>query len=147
LDKNIERQIAKGLQEGNRRAWLRLYEAVLNDIVKTFENSKGQKLAVPQPNIWRIITKSRITKLGAAAAVIIAFILSMTLSDKTVAPAFSMNDVLAAMAKAEWLHMTWEFTKINTKSDTTGQEIRESWTRLELRWSGIRDTSSFKWQK
>jgi len=71
----------------------------------------------------------------------------MTLSDKTVAPAFSMNDVLAAMAKAEWLHMTWEFTKINTKSDTTGQEIRESWTRLELRWSGIRDTSSFKWQK
>jgi len=74
LDKNIERQIAKGLQEGNRRAWLRLYEAVLNDIVKTFENSKGQKLAVPQPNIWRIITKSRITKLGAAAAVIIAFV-------------------------------------------------------------------------
>lgn len=27
MDKNIERQIAQGLQQGNRQAWLRLYEA------------------------------------------------------------------------------------------------------------------------
>lgn len=76
--------------------------------------------------------KSKITKL-AAAAVIIAFIFSMTLLDKTVAPAFSMNDVLGAMAKAEWLHRTWEFTEINTESDTTGQEIKESWTSINPR--------------
>jgi len=100
--------------------------------------SEEMKQQTTRPNIspayiWRIIMKSPITKLATAAVVIIAFILSITLSDKTVAPAFGMNDVLAAMAKAEWLHRTWEFTEINTESDTTGQEIRESWTSINPR--------------
>ncbi len=108
-------------------------KAVLGNVIKAFEKSKNKKSALVQPSIWRIIMKSKITKFAASAAVIIAFILSMTLSDKTVAPAFGMNDVLAAMAKAEWLHMTWEFTEVNTGSDTAGRELKESWISVNPR--------------
>jgi RNA polymerase sigma-70 factor (ECF subfamily) len=43
LDKNIERQIAKGLQEGNRRAWLRLYEAYAEPVWKNIARLMGDK--------------------------------------------------------------------------------------------------------
>ena len=84
--------------------------------------------------------KSRITKLAAAAMIIIGIILSMTLLDKTVAPAFGIDDVLAAMAKAEWMHMTWEYAELNTGSEAVEQQIRESWSSVNPR----RDITIYK---
>ncbi len=45
-------------------------EAVLDDVLKAFEKSKNKKSVTHQPNIRRIIMKSRITKLSAAAVVV-----------------------------------------------------------------------------
>ena len=42
LDKNTERQIAKGLQEGNRRAWLQLYEAYARPVWKNIARLMGE---------------------------------------------------------------------------------------------------------
>ena len=44
----------------------------LNDILQAQENAKKTRLAKPQTNIWRIIMKSKITKLATAAVIIIA---------------------------------------------------------------------------
>jgi len=126
---NIEKLIKKTDIDTNAK----MDEVLLGEVLKAFEKSKKKKSTTPQQNIWRIIMKSRMTKFAASAAVIIAFILSMTLSDKTVVPAFGMNDVLAAMAKAEWLHMTWEFTEVNTGSDTAGRDLKESWISVNPR--------------
>ncbi len=41
LDKNTERQIAKGLQEGNRQAWLQLYEAYAKPVWKNIARLMG----------------------------------------------------------------------------------------------------------
>jgi len=41
LDKNTERQIAKGLQEGSRQAWLRLYEAYAEPVWKNIARLMG----------------------------------------------------------------------------------------------------------
>lgn len=41
LDKNTERQIAKGLQEGNRHAWLQLYEAYAEPVWKNIARLMG----------------------------------------------------------------------------------------------------------
>jgi len=125
--------IEKLLKDINIDTNVKTDDAVLGDVIEAFEKSRIKKTSAIEQNIWRIIMKSRITKFAASAAVIIAFILSMTLSDKTVAPAFGMNDVLAAMAKAEWLHMTWEFTEVNTGSDTAGRELEESWISVTPR--------------
>jgi len=124
----IERLIKKSRYKASPEA----YDKALGSFLQAVDAYEKQKPALTEPNMWRIIMKNRITKV-AAAAVIIAFILSMTLSDKTVAPAFGMNDVLAAMAKAEWLHTTWEFTEVNTGSDTAGRGLRESWISVNPR--------------
>jgi outer membrane lipoprotein-sorting protein len=46
-------------------------EAVFGDVIEAFEKSKNKKSASTQPNIWRIIMKSKITKLAAATVIII----------------------------------------------------------------------------
>lgn len=105
-----------------------LENKVLNRILqeqssKLREVSKSNK----QIQLWRIIMKSRITKFAAAAVIIIGIILSMTLLNKTVAPAFGMNDVLAAIAQAEWMHITWDYAKVDAGSDLAEREINERW--------------------
>jgi len=52
-------------------------EAVLGDVLKAFEKSKSKKSAAIEQNIWRIIMKSRITKLAAAAVIIIAMLIGI----------------------------------------------------------------------
>jgi len=46
-------------------------DAVLGDVIEAFEKSKKQKSALTEPDIWRIIMKSRITKLAAAVVIIV----------------------------------------------------------------------------
>jgi outer membrane lipoprotein-sorting protein len=52
-------------------------EVVRNRIFQAFEKSKQTKSALTEPNIWRIIMKSRITKLAAAAVIIIAILIGI----------------------------------------------------------------------
>ncbi len=44
-DKNIERQIAKGLQQGDRHAWLRLYEAYAEPVWRNIARLMGNDSA------------------------------------------------------------------------------------------------------
>ena len=48
-------------------------ETVLNDVLGAFEKSKSIKTNVTQPNVWRLIMKSRMIKLAAVAAVVLLF--------------------------------------------------------------------------
>jgi len=101
----------------------------LNDALAAHKRVIGSVSS--RPTIWRIIMKSRISKIGAAATVIIVgILLSMIVLDKTGAPAFGMAEVMAAMAKAEWMHMTWEYDEPNTGFELIEPEIRESWTSV-----------------
>ena len=60
-------------------------KAVLDDVLNALEDSKqlalskveGKKSAVIEPNIWRTIMKSPITKLAAAAVVVIAVLIGI----------------------------------------------------------------------
>ncbi|MHC4310277.1 MAG: hypothetical protein ACYSSN_10055 [Planctomycetota bacterium] len=54
-----------------------LDERVLGNVMGTLEELKKKTSAAIGPNIWRIIMKSRITKLAAAAVIIIAVILGL----------------------------------------------------------------------
>ncbi|MDH4239982.1 MAG: hypothetical protein OEW48_10505, partial [Phycisphaerae bacterium] len=70
--KNIEKHI-KNIYVESLPATTRaeLDERVLGNVMEALEESKKKKSAAIQPNIWRIIMKSRITKLGTAAVIII----------------------------------------------------------------------------
>jgi len=55
----------------------RIDEEVLGDVVEAFEKSKGKKTSAKEQNIGRIIMKSKITKIAAAAVIIIAVLIGI----------------------------------------------------------------------
>jgi len=56
-------------------------EEVLGEVVEAFEKSKAKNTSATEQNIWRIIMKSKITKIAAAAVIIVAVILGLTITD------------------------------------------------------------------
>jgi len=58
-------------------------ERVHGEIGKALAELKSTPMAVPQPSIWRIIMKSRITRLAAAALVVVAALLAVTFFHQT----------------------------------------------------------------
>jgi hypothetical protein len=58
-----------------------------------------------QFNFWRIIMKSKITKLAAAAVIIVAAIFSINIIDMSVPTAFGIEQVIAAYDSIRFLHV------------------------------------------
>jgi hypothetical protein len=74
-------------------------EVVRNRIFRAFEKSKQTKSAPTEPNIWRIIMKSRITKLAAAVVIIIAAVMATSLWERSTPTAYAVEQTVEAMRK------------------------------------------------
>jgi hypothetical protein len=73
-------------------------QAVLNDLLDQLDKSKNKTPAILQPNIWRIIMKSKITKFATAAAIIIVVAISLfTFIDKAATPAWAIEQTIEAL--------------------------------------------------
>lgn len=70
---NIENAVKKM----NFAAGAKLREQILADALKAHEQT-GTQPAFEKPNIWRIIMKSRITRLAAAAVIVIAVVIGVS---------------------------------------------------------------------
>ena len=77
--------IKKMIQDWNDTTSAQMDERVLADVGRALEQSQTQA-APAEPSLRRIIMKSPMTKLAAAAAIIIAVIFSLFLIDLNVAP-------------------------------------------------------------
>ncbi len=75
--RNIER-LVKDLHDTTSAE---MDERVLRDVLQAMEIQDKQTSSVPQPNIWRTIMKSPITKLAAAAVIIVAIGLFIAYQD------------------------------------------------------------------
>jgi len=93
---NIEESIKKKL---SFTAGTELHDRILNDVLNAQENSKKTKSAATEPRIGRIIMKSSITKLAAAALIIIAIVLATNFMNESI-PTVSAQEVLAQATKA-----------------------------------------------
>ena len=69
--------IDKLIKKLETKASAELDERVHSEISKALAKSEKTKSAKLEPNIWRIIMKSRITKLAAAAVIIIAVLIGI----------------------------------------------------------------------
>ncbi len=76
-----------------------LHDRMLDDVLNAQEKSKKTKSAATGPRIGRIIMKSPITKLAAAAVIIIAIALATNFMNKSM-PTVSAQEVLAQATKA-----------------------------------------------
>ena len=93
---NVEEAIKKKL---SFTAGAELHDRMLDDVLNAQEKSKKTKSAAIRPRIGRTIMKNPITKLAAAAVIIIAIVLSTNFLDKTM-PTASAQEVLAQATKA-----------------------------------------------
>ena len=84
-------------------------EEVLGDVIEAFEKSKGKKTSATEQNIWRIIMKSKITKLAAAAVIIIGAYVVIHQSGGSIDVAtVSFAQITENMKQMPWMHAVVE---------------------------------------
>ena len=88
-------------------------------------------------NFGRIIMKTRITKLAAAAVVIIAVALSITLLDKAVTPAYALEQTIEANHTIQTIHLRMRWGS----EDIENNEFMDCWAKYDD--AGL--VSNFRW--
>lgn len=96
-------------------------KTVLNDTLRALAESK-QKPA-NQPNIRRIIMRSKITKIAAAAVILIAILAGVTFLNKSVTPAYAIEQTIEVIKNVRFMHVI--------KQDDNGQLIDERWIEID----------------
>jgi hypothetical protein len=131
----IERLIKKSRYKASPEA----YDKALGSFLQAVDAHQKQKSALTELNIWRTIMNSRITKLAAAAVIIIAVVLLISLWDKSIPSAYGLEQTIKANHTVRYLHMRQvnpshdEPILIWAEFDNAGQIV--SW-RLHLpEWS------------
>jgi len=81
------------------------HNRVFNNVLQALEISEKQKSAAIQPNIWRIIMKSKLAKLAAAAVIIVAVGLSVSLWDKSIPAAYAIEQTIEAISNTLTVHL------------------------------------------
>lgn len=82
---------------------------VLNDVLTAMEKSKNKRSTAQKPNIWRIIMKSKISRL-AAALIIVAAVFSFFVLDKLGSPAWALEQTIEALKDFKAVHMVGAFS-------------------------------------
>jgi hypothetical protein len=81
------------------------HDKVLGNVLQALDEKQKQKTGVMAPDIWRIIMKTKATKLGFAAVIIACIVLSIPFMEKTVTPAYSVEQTLQAMQNLRTMYM------------------------------------------
>jgi outer membrane lipoprotein-sorting protein len=89
---------------------------VLNEVLDAFEENKQKQTGTSHVNIWRIIMKSRITKLAAAAVIVIAGLVGVQFLTGTNAYAHVVAEIRNAR--------TVVYTVIKQANNGTGETIK-----------------------
>jgi hypothetical protein len=107
--------IEKLVKRLNFKASADLHERTISDALRTQTKSKKKKSALARPTIWRIIMKSRITKLATAAVIILAVVISVTILDKSVTPAWAIEQTIETLREIESIHISGYFLTADAK--------------------------------
>ena len=98
-------KIKKLFKNSNIEVGEKLNRKIEADIINTFEKNKNTTSANLQPNVWRIIMKSTITKFAVAAVLLIAAVLSITILNKSATPAYAIEQTIEAYNNIRFLHV------------------------------------------
>ena len=84
------------------------HDKTLDDALAAQEEWKNEQSANIEPNIWRIIMKSRMTKFAVAAGIIIAVLIGINQFDGSIdlaKPVYGITDVPELFQEARTIHM------------------------------------------
>ena len=132
----LANNIRKSFKELHVPTSAKLDEQINVEISTALEKAGSNKSACPVPNIWKIIMKSRITKLAAAALIIIATILIFHQFGGSVSLAtIAFADITDAMKSESWVHIKNSFFS----ASVTGP--REMWVSFESKITAAKMTN------
>jgi len=84
-----------------------VYDRIFKNVLQSRSESEEQEPTVRKANLWRIIMKSRITKLTTAAVIIAAAVLVIRFSGGSVdLTTIAFADITEAMKNVPWMHQT-----------------------------------------
>ena len=111
--------IEKRIKSIHFRAGTSMRERILGDVLRTHDECKKTKSAEIQPNLRRVIMKSRIGKLAAAAVIIVAVALSISLWNKSMPAGYAIEQTIEAFSKVDSVYVEEiireEGTLLNTR--------------------------------
>ena len=94
-------KIEKLIKDVNIQTNVQTDEAVLDDVLNTFAKSAGH-----QPKIWRIIMKSKITKLATAAVIVISVLIGINQFGVPIdGTSIALAQMSEKMKQMPWLHI------------------------------------------
>jgi hypothetical protein len=112
---DIKRFIDKAAVSTNRQA----DKTVLDIVLAAQKKATDRTSAVNRPSLRSTVMRSPITKLAAAAVIVVALVLFIGLWDKSAPSAYALEQTIEANRGVRWLHI---------KDFTTGhEEPREGW--------------------
>lgn len=97
------------------------HDKVLSNVLLALDKQQKQKTGTIKPDIWSIIMKTKATKLGVAAVIIACIVLSIPFMEKTITPAYSVEQTLQAMQNLRTMYMACK--------DWNGEQF-EMWIEL-----------------
>jgi hypothetical protein len=127
LINDIEETIRKKL---NFAASAEMSERILTDVINAQEDTRKTKSALVGPNIRSIIMKSPITKLAAAAVIIIAAVLLIKILDKSATSAYGIEQTINALKNVRFLHLV--------QRSQSGEITDERWIELDSNGRQVR---------
>lgn len=138
LEKKIKRLFAKSSITVNSK----IDERIINDTLTECNQSEESQTVYTKPNSWRIIMKNPITKLAAAAVIIIAAVFSISLLDNSVTTAYALEQSIEANHTIKTIHLRiFEDAESIEKNEFT-----ECWMKYDdagllsnLRWNSYDD--------
>ncbi|NQT01120.1 MAG: hypothetical protein HQ580_03795 [Planctomycetes bacterium] len=98
---NIEKIIKKFNVDVNTRK----DQEIFDELRRIQTKSKQPAPGISAITIWRILMKSRMTKLAAAAVIIIALVVLLQIPDSLLPTAYALQDTIEAYNSIRWLHV------------------------------------------
>lgn len=112
-------------------------DRIISDALTAFDKSEKTQSISPEPNIWRIIMKNRITKIAATAVIMIPVILSIIFLDKSVTTAYALEQTIEANRTMRYLHLRYFDSSHDDVAKECWLEFDETGqaTNVRINWS------------
>ncbi|MBN1361555.1 MAG: tetratricopeptide repeat protein [Sedimentisphaerales bacterium] len=116
-------QVAKAIQDKLQfAAGARLRERMLAEVLQAHDESSNTNPALTAPVTRRVAMRSPMTKLAAAAVLVAAVILTISLWDRSIPTAYAIEQTVEALQNARFLHLV--------RRDEAGQINDERWIEI-----------------
>ena len=133
LDELISQAISREVPAFDFGKWKEDHQAQI-ELGKSLAADSQITRPIRLSHIWRAIVRTKRNRVAVAAAMLICISLAMILLDSSSSPAFGMDEITAAIARVEWMHMTCTYAEPDQAAlpkghapEITEPEIVESW--------------------